>query len=66
MKLADFLELVSDEQQNIIVVYADDFMVEGEKESIDCMLSEDVYKGIVIDVEASGETLKLWVKEATP
>lgn len=66
MKLIDFLELVSDEQQNIVVVYANDFTVEGEKESIDCMLSEDVYKGVVIDVEASGETLKLWVKEATP
>lgn len=66
MKLVDFLELVSDEQQNIIVVYADDFMVEGEKESIDCMLSEDVYKGIVTDVEATGDTLKMWVKEVCP
>lgn len=66
MKLIDFLQLVSDEQQHLIIVYANDFMVEGEEKSIGCILSEDVYKGIVTDVEASGDTLKLWVKETCP
>lgn len=63
MKLIDFLQLVTDDTQQMLIVYADDFVVEGTEDSLGCMLSEDVYKGIVTDVEASGDVLKLWVKE---
>lgn len=62
MKLIDFLQLVPDAQQ-MIIVYADDFVVEGTEDSLGCVLCEDVYKGIVTDVEALGDVLKLWVKE---
>ena len=62
MKLIDFLQLVPD-TQHMIIAYTDDFVVEGEEESLGCMLNEDVYKGIVTDVEASGDVLKVWVKE---
>lgn len=61
MKLDDFLDLVSD-SQDMRLIY-EGFVLMGKKEAIGCMLSEDVYNGIVYAVEAKDEDLKVFVKE---
>lgn len=61
MKLIDFLDLVAD-SQDMWVSY-EGFVVEGIKDALTCMLSEDVYQGIVYEIEAESGELKVWVKE---
>ena len=61
MKLIELLQLIPDKQEMQIVY--DGFMVQGEEESLGCMLCEDAYKGIVTDVEAEDNVLKVWTKE---
>lgn len=61
MKLIDFLQLVPDTQEMHLVF--DGFEVHGMEDALGCMLGEDIYKGIVIDVKAEGDVLKVWAKE---
>lgn len=61
MKLIDFLKLVPDTQE--MWLSYESFVVQGTEDSLGCMLGEDVYKGIVTDVEAEGDLLKVWAKE---
>ena len=39
------------------------FIVEAENEAMSAVLSENIYNGVVIAVEADGDLLKVWVKE---
>ena len=61
MKLKDFLGIVP-ESQKIWLCY-EVFIVEAENEAMSAVLSESVYNGVVINVEADGDVLKIWVKE---
>ena len=61
MKLKDFLRIVP-ESQKIWLCY-EVFIVEGDNEAMSAVLSENIYDGVVIDVEAEGDTLKIWAKE---
>ena len=61
MKLKDFLGIVP-ESQKIWLCY-EVFIVEADNEAMSAVLSESVYNGVVINVEADGDVLKLWVKE---
>ena len=61
MKLKDFLGIVP-ESQRIWLCY-EVFIVEADNEAMSAVLSESVYNGVVISVEADGDLLKVWVKE---
>ena len=61
MKLKDFLGIVP-ESQKIWLCY-EVFIVEADNEAMSAVLSESVYNGVVINVEADGDVLKIWVKE---
>ena len=61
MKLNDFLRIVP-ESQKIWLCY-EVFIVEADNEAMSAVLSESVYNGVVINVEADGDVLKIWVKE---
>ena len=61
MTLNDFLELFPAEQEMMLTY--EYFTLRGDKEALACMLCEDVYKGAVINAEAEGNLLKVWVKE---
>ena len=61
MKLKDFLGIVP-ENQKIWLCY-EAFIVEADNEAMSAVLSESVYNGVVINVEADGDVLKIWVKE---
>ena len=61
MKLKDFLGFVP-ENQKIWLCY-EVFIVEADNEAMSAVLSESVYNGVVINVEADGDVLKIWVKE---
>ena len=61
MKLKDFLRIVP-ESQKIWLCY-EVFIVEADNEAMSAVLSESVYNGVVINVEADGDVLKIWVKE---
>ncbi len=61
MKLKDFLGIVP-ENQKIWLCY-EVFIVEADNEAMSAVLSESVYNGVVINVEADGDVLKIWVKE---
>lgn len=61
MKLKDFLGIVP-ENQKIWLCY-EVFIVEADNEATSAVLSESVYNGVVINVEADGDVLKIWVKE---
>ena len=63
MTLEQFMRLVPDTQE-MCVLFEVDFIVRGTEESLGCMLGEGVYKSIVTDVEAEGDVLKVWAKEA--
>lgn len=63
MTLEQFMRLVP-ETQEMQVCYDDIFIVHGTEESLGCMLGEDIYNVDVTEVEAEGEVLKVWVKEA--
>lgn len=51
------------ESQEMFVNY-EGYIVNGQEEAIGSMLGEDIYKGTVFSVEAEGDVLKVWVKEA--
>ena len=61
MKLKDFFVFVP-ENQKIWLCY-EVFIVEADNEAMSAVLSESVYNGVVINVEADGDVLKIWVKE---
>ena len=61
MRLIDFLQLVPDTQEMQLVY--EGFMLKGAEDSLRCMLGEDIYNGIVTDVEAEDGLLKVWAKE---
>ena len=61
MKLKDFLRIVP-ESQKIWLCY-EVFIVEADNEAMSAVLSEDIYNGVVIAVEADGDLLKVWAKE---
>ena len=61
MKLKDFLGIVP-ENQKIWLCY-EVFIVEADNEAMSAVLCESVYNGVVINVEADGDVLKIWVKE---
>lgn len=61
MKFDTFLNLVDCEQE--IVLFYEDYMLTGTQDALACMLSDDVYKGIVTDIAAEDDKLKVWVKE---
>ena len=61
MKLKDHLGIVP-ESQKIWLCY-EVFIVEADNEAMSAVLSESVYNGVVINVEADGDVLKIWVKE---
>lgn len=61
MNFENFLMLISDEQE-IHLIY-ECYELHGTEDAIGCMLGEDIYKGIVTDIEAAGNILKVWVKE---
>ena len=61
MKLKDFLGIVP-ENQKIWLCY-EVFIVEADNEAMSAVLSESVYNGVVINVEADGDVLKIWAKE---
>lgn len=61
MKLKDFLRIVP-ESQKIWLCY-EVYIVEADNEAMSAVLSESVYNGVVISVEADGDLLKVWVKE---
>ena len=63
MTLEQFMRLVPVTQE-MQVCYDDSFIVHGTEESLGCMLCEDIYNGDVTEVEAEGDVLKVWVKEA--
>lgn len=61
MTLSDFLNLIPGEQE--MVLNYEYFTLTGTQDALSCMLGEDVCKGIVINVEAENDVLKVWVKE---
>jgi hypothetical protein len=61
MKFEAFLNLLS-EGQEVCLIY-EGFAVTGDQDALRCILNEDVYEGIVTDIEAAGDLLKVWVKE---
>ena len=61
MNLKEFLRIVP-ESQKIWLCY-EIYIVEADNEAISAVLSESVYNGVVINVEADGDLLKVWVKE---
>ena len=61
MNLKEFLRIVP-ESQKIWLCY-EIYIVEADNEAISAVLSESVYNGVVINVEADGDVLKIWVKE---
>ena len=61
MTLSNFLNLVPD-THDVHLVF-DGFELHGKQDAIGCMLSEAIYKGIVTDVEAEDDVLKVWAKE---
>lgn len=61
MTLCNFLNLVAD-TQDVHLVF-DGFELKGKQDAIACMLSEGIYHGIVTDVEAEDDVLKVWATE---
>lgn len=61
MRFDTFLALVP-ETQKIQLMY-EGFMLMGEQDSLACMLNENTLSGIVVNVEAENDTLKVWVNE---
>lgn len=61
MRFDTFLALVP-ETQKIQLMY-EGFMLMGEQDSLACMLNENALSGIVVNVEAENDTLKVWVNE---
>lgn len=63
MTLEKFMNLVP-ETQEMQLCYENTFIVHGAAEALGCMLAENIYhKGTVINVEAEGDVLKVWVEE---
>lgn len=61
MRFDTFLALVP-ETQKIQLMY-EGFMLIGEQDSLVCTLNENTLSGIVVNVEAENDTLKVWVNE---
>ena len=62
MTFEQFLQVVPDSQE--MFVNYEGFILNGQTEAIASMLGVDIYKGTVFSVEAEGDVLKVWVKEA--
>ena len=62
MKFTDFLDRVPEAQEMQVVF--EGLEVSGQQEAIACMLDGDVYNGVVTEVEAEENVLKVWVKES--
>ena len=61
MKLEDFFKLLSETQE--MCIFYDGLSVRGTEDALGCLLGEDIFRSIVTDVEAKGNTLAVWVKE---
>lgn len=61
LNLLELLNLIPDEQ-DVSICY-DGYVVKGTGDTLRCVLCEDMYKGVVTDVSAGGNTLNIWAKE---
>lgn len=59
--LSDFLGLLPEEQE-VMLMY-EHLELRGTSNALTCLLAQEVFKGIVINVEAEDSVMKVWVKE---